>query len=126
VTFVAEAYELEPRHHSNTPILYLTSDSTAARIPDPSVGKVLAQPSAAVQITAQLLTPPNLAKPLVVQPLPSAIAVVSGGGRAARSGSSWRNRWSRGDRNGQPRGAGRDGQFHRHGGWRVAERVERW
>ncbi len=95
VLFTAEAVDVNNAVIPNTPILFSSSDTTRARVPRDSVGRVVARTTrGTVNVTAELLrtststTPPSVSSPLVVQPVPNSIQVQSGDGQSAAVGSA--------------------------------------
>ena len=83
--FVAEAYDVEGTAIAGTPVVYQVdpADSAKARVPDPSVGRVVGRPvRGAAAVVARLLTGQTARTSLLVQPLPTALAVTGGGAQS--------------------------------------------
>jgi hypothetical protein len=95
VLFTAEAVDAGNNVIPGTPILWSSSDTTRARVPRDSVGRVVAGTvRGSVTVKAELLrtsrssAPPSVASPLVVQPVPSSILVQSGNNQTGTVGAA--------------------------------------
>ena len=90
VTFTAQALDSIGRPIAGTPVGYQIDvrDTAYARIPDATVGRVVAKSRRGVaRVIASLLTGQADTTPLVVQPKPTAIAVTAGNNQGGAAGS---------------------------------------
>jgi hypothetical protein len=88
VLFTAEAFDSNNVTIPNTPIVWSSSDTTRARLPSDSVGRVIGGIARGpVTITAALLTPPSATRPLLIQPKPNAVVIQGGSGQTGGVGS---------------------------------------
>ena len=90
VTFTAQALDSIGRPIAGTPVGYQIDvrDTAYARIPDATVGRVVAKSRRGVaRVIASLLTGQADTTPLVVQPKPTAIAVTAGNNQGGTAGS---------------------------------------
>ncbi|MDH3456830.1 MAG: hypothetical protein OER90_08315, partial [Gemmatimonadota bacterium] len=88
VLLVGEAYDGSGVTIPNTPIQWASLDLQRATVPNPATGTVIAGAQrGAARITATLLTGPADTTNVAVQPLPTQIVAVSGGGQTATIGT---------------------------------------
>jgi hypothetical protein len=88
VLLLAEAFDGSGMAIPNTPIQWASLNLAQATVPDPAAGTVLAGTQRGVaSITATLLTGPADTTTVAVQPLPTQIVVLSGGGQTALIGA---------------------------------------
>ena len=90
VTFTAQALDSSGTPIAGTPIGYMVDvrDTIYARIPDASVGRVIAKSlRGQARVIAALLTGQADTTPLVVQPKPTAVAVATGNTQTGPAGS---------------------------------------
>ena len=95
VLFTAEAFDAGNVVIPGTPIVWSSSDTTRAIVRNDTMGLVVARPARGpVTVTARLLqtsasTPPaNVTSQLLVQPLPNAIVIQSGGSQSGGVGQA--------------------------------------
>ncbi|MDH3367317.1 MAG: hypothetical protein OEO17_05700, partial [Gemmatimonadota bacterium] len=88
VLLIGEAFDSAGVTIPNTPIQWASLDLQRATVPNPATGTVIAGAQrGAARITATLLTGPADTTTVAVQPLPTQIVVVSGGGQTATIGT---------------------------------------
>ena len=90
VTFTAQALDSTGTPIGGTPVGYAIDarDANYARIPDATVGRVIAKSvRGQARVIASLLTGQADTTPLAVQPKPTAIAVATGNGQTGSAGS---------------------------------------
>ena len=89
--FAAEALDSSGQVLAGTPILYKVDpqDTSRARVPDPAVGRVVAQAARGpARVIAELLTHQTDTTTLKVQPLPVVIAITSGNAQTGTVGTA--------------------------------------